>query len=85
MNFKTYAYKIPTTVEELTSLICKAKVLNSHLPNVTSLLKTMQESIKGKAKKSKITFTPDMKKAYEKLIEKLHKYMTSTTTPSQSW
>ena len=46
-KLKPYEDKSPQTVEEITSILCKAKVLISHLPNTTSIIKTLQDSIKG--------------------------------------
>ena len=60
----------------MTSLLCNAKVLNSHLPNTTSLIKTLQDSIKGKAKSSRIIYTPEMTTALQNLLENIQ------TTPS---
>ena len=68
--------KIPQTVEEMTSLLCKVKVLNYHLLNTTSLIKTLQDSIKGKAKSSRMIYTPEMKTALQNLLENIQ------TTPS---
>ena len=53
--------------------MCKTKVLNSHLLNVSILWKTIQEYIKRRDRAQKITYMSDMKKAFEKVIENIEK------------